>query len=68
MANKEKGFKPGPIFLEDEKPSPDQAALELEDMIEYSTLVIKVKGEDNPRCFDLGNEPQLRNSILLLLI
>lgn len=65
---KNEGFKPGPVFLEEDELSAQEAASELEELIEYSTLTIKVRGEENPRCFDLGNDPELRNSILRLLI
>lgn len=62
---KNEEFKPisGPVFL-----TSDDASKELDKLIEYCVLVVKLKDEEDPRSFSLSNLPDVRNLILSFLV
>jgi len=42
----------------------NEAIAELDKLVKECLLILKLKGQDNPYCFDLNNDPYLRNLIL----
>ena len=51
-----------------QKLTPDEASEQLDGLIDYSVLIVKLRIEDEPRCFDLTHQPKLRDQILALIV
>ena len=41
-----------------------EAQVELDKLVKDCLLIIRLEGQDQPYCFDLNNDPVLRNLIL----